>query len=1061
MGQALAFRGDLNARENFLDTAERRDSVVKLARLVSYTPKRSIAGQGLVKMTAIGTTENITDIRGTNLTGTTILWNDPANPNWVDQWNTVLNSTLINSQRVGRPGNTNTIAGVRTQEYSVNIPSEFVPVVPYAASVDGAAMNFELTSVSTLNKDELYEPPPRPNGQFNILYRNDNRGFGSINTGWFFYFKQGTLQAVDFNFQQSIENNVQFIDIEGVNNSDTWLFKLDSNGNATENWRQVESVYTGTDLEQQTALPVFSVESRTNDQVIYSFGDGIFGQIPVGLFRAYVRSGNALSYVIDPAEMSGITVSIPYISRQNRRETLTVTFSLLTASATAQARESLSAIKARAPARFYTQNRMVNGEDYSVFPYTLYGSIIKSTAINRTSIGVTPGVNRSDPTGVYSSTNTFGSDGALYVNDGWALSQFSTLNSNIATEWITTTLPTLLARPQTIAWYWDNTVRYRGTWSAGGSVDGRIYWQQSTVVGESVTGYFYIRDGAGNKIPVQTGGFSTTNTQWITPGALIKFVAPPGFYFNSDRRLISGTPDNVNGGRTNIWSGVTEVIGDGNNFGRGNLSTGSGPVSLQSFVPPGALIDNTTPASAIIPSFDTTLDSSVQTEVSNLIALQQDFNLYFDASIVDPQRRWSVTPTISATQLLVGKFVYYSTENRYVVEVRQREYQFGSVLQTRFLWQGVGKVYDEQNGSTIPSTITVLSTNMNITGTGPLRVNYPLYAIGQVVNNDGYPQNFALLISTVNRARLSTDPDFFTDIVGAQSRVFVKSANGSTSNSSIGIEPPEAVVEAYSSQSQVAFNMYEYPLGTVFWVRGSGVFLKTEAVVGTRPIVYKLVDVSNEYIVYLGRQGLYFQYQQNSNRTTVIDPGTTNIIDCYLVTEAYYNQYQNWIQDTTDTLPQPQPPTTEELQSSYPLIDDYKMVSDVVVLNSVTFKPLFGQKAIPQLRGTFKVIRAPNSNASDSQIRSQVLQTLNQYFELERWTFGQIFYASELIAYLHSELLGLISSVVIVSADPNKPFGDLFEIPCLPNEIWVNGATSDDITIVAALTPQTLQSNRG
>ena len=36
MGQGLAFRNDLNTRENFIDTAERRDSVVKLANLVSY-----------------------------------------------------------------------------------------------------------------------------------------------------------------------------------------------------------------------------------------------------------------------------------------------------------------------------------------------------------------------------------------------------------------------------------------------------------------------------------------------------------------------------------------------------------------------------------------------------------------------------------------------------------------------------------------------------------------------------------------------------------------------------------------------------------------------------------------------------------------------------------------------------------------------------------------------------------------------------------------------------------------------------------------------------------------
>ena len=43
LGQNLGFRIDLNSRENFIDTAERRDSVIKLANLVSYIPKRNIA----------------------------------------------------------------------------------------------------------------------------------------------------------------------------------------------------------------------------------------------------------------------------------------------------------------------------------------------------------------------------------------------------------------------------------------------------------------------------------------------------------------------------------------------------------------------------------------------------------------------------------------------------------------------------------------------------------------------------------------------------------------------------------------------------------------------------------------------------------------------------------------------------------------------------------------------------------------------------------------------------------------------------------------------------------
>ena len=34
LGQSIAFRTDLNSRENFLDTAERRDSIIRLAKLI-------------------------------------------------------------------------------------------------------------------------------------------------------------------------------------------------------------------------------------------------------------------------------------------------------------------------------------------------------------------------------------------------------------------------------------------------------------------------------------------------------------------------------------------------------------------------------------------------------------------------------------------------------------------------------------------------------------------------------------------------------------------------------------------------------------------------------------------------------------------------------------------------------------------------------------------------------------------------------------------------------------------------------------------------------------------
>ena len=414
MGQGLAFRNDLNARENFIDTAERRDSVVKLADLVSYTPKRNTCASGYLKVSSVRTSENITDANGVNLSNVPISWNDPANRNWLDQMNTVFNATMVDSQRIGRPGNSADILGVTTSEYGIQIPAGTLPVVPFTTQIDATSMNFELVSATSLDQKYIYEIPPAPTGKLNMLYRNDKLGFGSPNTGFMFYFKQGTLENYNFNFQQQISNQTLNVDIEGVNQTDTWLYQTGTD-NALSLWKQVENVYADAYLQTESSnKKIFSVGSRTNDQVTYVFGDGVFSEMPVGNFRAYVRSSNALTYTIDPSEMNGVAVSITYIGRTGRNETLTMNLALPMTVTNAQSRESLTAIKQRAPTRYYTQNRMVNGEDYTNFPYTLYNSIVKSKAINRSSVGVSKNLDLLDPTGKYSSTNSFGDDGALY-----------------------------------------------------------------------------------------------------------------------------------------------------------------------------------------------------------------------------------------------------------------------------------------------------------------------------------------------------------------------------------------------------------------------------------------------------------------------------------------------------------------------------------------------------------------------------------------------------------------------------------------------------------------------
>lgn len=1060
MGQGLAFRNDLNTRENFIDTAERRDSVIKLANLVSYTPKRNLTSEGFLKVTRVQTTEDLYDLNGLNLSNNIILWNDPANANWLEQFNIILNAALIDTQRIGKPGNSQTIQDVKTDEYALNISATALPVVPFSSVVDGITMGFELVSVTSVGKTALYEKAPQPTGQFNMLYRNDKLGYGSVNTGFFFYFKQGSLQTFDFTLDQEITNRVVDIgDVEGINNTDTWLYKLNGDGTRTQ-WTQVDSVYATTALENTSSLrTTFSVISRFNDQVSYSFGDGVFSKIPLGNFRAYFRSGNALQYTINPDEMQGITVTITYVNRRGGTDTLTIGLELQSNVSNSTQRESLGNIKLRAPTRYYTQNRMVNGEDYQNFPYTLYSSIIKSKALNRSSVGVSRNLDLLDPTLKYSSTVGFGNDGALYQDDSDISLQLTINSINDIIRFLTGTLSVTLASSGPKQYYTQKV--YPGI-SAGtydtttGITTYGVYWNKSTTLSNSVTGYFYQKLLNVN-FSVPIGTYSTTNLKYITSGSLVQFTAPTGYYFDTNNYLTQDTSVST---KTTIWVPVTGVIGDGYNSSQGNFVNGSGPVTLGAYVPSTAILTN------IIPVFSNSLSSTVLQKCVVKMQLGQSFSLVFDPLLLINVDRWSLS---TATD--TGYYVKFeaTTSTNYNVSFRSLKYFFGSIADSRFYYDSNKSVYDPYSGAKQYDYIQILASNTLPNSNFALPSSYTLNIVGQPVRADGYVNDFELEVSSLLSTNTSilTNPDFFNVVTGYVSNTtntkyytFFQQVTDTNYITRYVIIPTSSVVYAYATKNEIELVKYDYPVGQLFYAYTTNLFYKT---VNNQTVTGALNFTVNEqastlYIARTGRQKINYQYRHVSDNTRRIDPGTTNIIDLYVVTQSYYTNYINYLQDTTGTIQEPDKPSMTELRNSYSSgLDEYKMMSDSVILNSVTFKPLFGTKASKELQATVKIVKNLNVSASDSEIRSAVLSVMNNYFDINNWNFGDTFYFSELSAYIHTELGQYVSSVVLVPTDTSLKFGNLYEIRCSPFEIFVNGAASTDIVIVSALTASELQ----
>ena len=103
LSQSLAFRVDLNTRENFLSTAESRDSILRLANMLGYTPKRNIPASGLLKVTSISTSEPVFDTSGISLQNQEIQWNDEEDPESFDKFVAILNSAMSSNNPFTKP----------------------------------------------------------------------------------------------------------------------------------------------------------------------------------------------------------------------------------------------------------------------------------------------------------------------------------------------------------------------------------------------------------------------------------------------------------------------------------------------------------------------------------------------------------------------------------------------------------------------------------------------------------------------------------------------------------------------------------------------------------------------------------------------------------------------------------------------------------------------------------------------------------------------------------------------------------------------------------------------
>jgi hypothetical protein len=124
----------------------------------------------------------------------------------------------------------------------------------------------------------------------------------------------------------------------------------------------------------------------------------------------------------------------------------------------------------------------------------------------------------------------------------------------------------------------------------------------------------------------------------------------------------------------------------------------------------------------------------------------------------------------------------------------------------------------------------------------------------------------------------------------------------------------------------------------------------------------------------------------------------------------------------------------------------------------VKYKILFGNKADLDLQATFKVVKNPDIVTNDNDIKLQIINAINTFFSLEFWDFGDKFSFSELSTFIMTSTAPNISTVVLVPKQTDKAFGSLYEITTESDEIFISGATVDDVEIIDSVTASRLRA---
>jgi hypothetical protein len=971
MGQNLAFRADLNLRETFLETAEVRGNVLSIARQLGYKPFRNGVANGFLKITSVTTTQELYDSKGTNLAGKTIVWADPLNLDFNEQFSLILNQALNKSNPIGRPVSAISANGVTRQLYELDQPDSRTMVETFSVTArNNNSYSCELVPVTIDAVTELAtENMPNPYGRQTVLFNNDGSGYGSASNGWFFMFKQGALKFEDFTLETRVENRVIDLQGENINETDVWVQSVDSDGKILSEWTPVPNannkniVFNAVDKDERK---VYEIITRENDSISLKFGDDVFADIPTGNIRVWYRESANESLTISGNDVAGLELSLRFVDGTLTEQDLSVTLELSTP-ASSTAGETLEQIKNRASRTSASQDRMITASDYNIYPEGKVSGVDKIKAVNRKHAGQSVYADLSDPTGTYRPVITFADDGFIYETETVIEESNNGLLGELEiVSWITTGLLNRFLH--------------------------QLYYKKyEPITPPSGAGVNWVTVGSGNA--TTTGYFSTTTTG--VPLRIARGSPEIKFRTINKNTLVKTT--------SGTWVRVLDVYreglgvsdNDGNNTGL--RANGQGAVFINDIL-------RTTGIASWFPSLRTLFTPTEQREILAEIRATRNFGLKYVNTSTQPDR-WKI---ISADTIIAGgnfvpptetnsnsgaswlvRLEYDSITKVWTMFTRNDQTVFGSVDQLTFHNQKFGESVDSISKQTLKDTVKFLTQNS-------LDSELTMDVADYFKLDDGrYDSSRVLLL-----------------LPGL--------------NENLAPNNPEVVKKLITSTIQLEKVQFTDTRGQ-YTLKPSGA--------GTTA----------------GRMNLKVQSTHVPLRDNRVDASTTNIVDMYVLTSNYNTEYRAWVNSGASEASKPLTLTSYGLEKLMSPIIPYKSISDSIIFHPVKHKVIFGKTADIRNQVTIRITKSDTTRVSNAEIRSRVIESINQYFQVDNWDFGETFYFTDMASWIHKSLSGIISSIVLVPKQKRLTSNDLFQIPCEDDEIFISSATVNDVEVISSV----------